>query len=132
MQSKELINKLKNNFHFSISSIEELSQYEYYWGYSSISSYKKIEKSIDKYLKAVLKFNYSDFDESDFDYLKRSNGGERPLFDHECFFLQIYEDKGKVINIREKGYTPLSLSKKIDGLLPDDEDPKDKYGFSNF
>ena len=132
MKSNELINELKQDFHFSISSIEELSQYEYYWGYSSISSYKKIERSIDKYLKAVLKFNYSNFDESDFDYLKRSNGGKRPLFDHECCFLLIYEDKGKIINVREIGFIPLSLIKKIDVLLPIDEDPKDKYGFSNF
>ena len=87
MLCSELINELKQNFKFSISSIEELSQYEYYWGYSSISSYKKIERSIDKYLKAVLKFNYSDFEDSGFNYLKKINGGEQPLFDHKCFFF---------------------------------------------
>ena len=132
MLTNELIKELKQYFTFTISSIEELSQYEHYWGYSSISSYKKIERSIDKYLKTILKFNYSNFDKSDFDYLKRSNGGKRPLFDHECCFLLIYEDKGKIINVREIGFIPLSLLKKVDELLPDDEDPKDTYGFSNF
>lgn len=133
MTCEELDIAFLKHFKTKVVTLNELEKIGDCLGYQNIEQYKKVEKSIDKYLKRIYRFEYKDFSEKEFEWHKRNNGGIEVSFDKEYFLVLVYEDKGEIINFRINGYEPSSLFKFINNLNIKDVDPDDKkYGFSNF